>query len=86
MRPDPSNQFEWKRRRRIIHGALIFCATLVSIIAAIGGDTDLNRTIVTSCFALATLIISTYVLGATWDDLNTRKYSQHPAPSEHGGE
>lgn len=79
MRPERSTQFEWKRRRRIIHLTLLFCAVLVSVIAAVGADSQLNMTIVNAAFALATLVISSYVLGATWDDLNARKYAQPAA-------
>lgn len=74
-------QFDWKRRRRIIHLTLIFCAVLISVIAAFGGDTELNKTIVNAAFALATLVISSYVLGATWDDLNARKFGTPQAPA-----
>jgi MFS-type transporter involved in bile tolerance (Atg22 family) len=81
MRHDRSTQFDWKRRRRIIHITLIFCAVLVSLIAAMGADTDLNQTIVNAAFALATLVISSYVLGATWDDLNARKFGTPEPPA-----
>lgn len=95
MKPDPvpqrTTQFDWKRRRRIIHWTLAFCAALVVVIAAIGADTELNKTIVSAAFALATLVISSYVLGATWDDLNARKYAApqalpaEPPPDERAG-
>jgi|TARA_A100001391_G_scaffold44812_4_gene26285 DMSO reductase anchor subunit len=70
---NPHGQFEWKRRRRIIYAALIFCALEVAYLTVLGTDSALNATIVTSLILLAGSIIGTYVFGAVWDDLNARK-------------
>lgn len=71
---NPHGQFEWNRRRRIIYVALVFCAAEIAYLTAMGGDTQLNGTIVTSLILLAGSIIGTYVFGAVWDDRNARKY------------
>ena len=63
---NPHGQFEWKRRRRIIYAALIFCALEVAYLTVLGTDSALNATIVTSLILLAGSIIGTYVFGAVF--------------------
>jgi hypothetical protein len=66
-------QGSWKIRRRIITGTLLFCAATVSYIVFKGTDSHINETIVTSAFALAGMVIGSYVFGAVYED--TKKNS-----------
>lgn len=69
-----NTQFQWKIRRRWITATLLFCAAMIVWVAWRGEDARIYETLLTSSYALATLILSVYVLGATWDDMNARKY------------
>jgi hypothetical protein len=71
--PPPS---EWKKRRRVIHLSLIFCAVGIADIIVWPGDanTAVSRAnIATQLIYGATGIIATYVFGAAWDDKNARE-------------
>jgi len=63
----------WSHRRRIIYGTLVFCAGIILFITLNGADTRIYETITTSAFYLAGLIISVYVLGATYQDVSSNK-------------
>lgn len=63
----------WLHRRRIIHSTLILCAFVILYITINGSDTRIYETIITSAFSLAGLIISVYVLGATYQDVSVTK-------------
>ncbi len=79
------NRPPWKVRRRIIIATLLFCGGCVIYLMGFGADNELNRLIVQSCFFLSGTIIATYVLGASWDDLNVmskmgpKAYQEAPA-------
>jgi len=63
----------WLHRRRIIYTTLAVCAAIVLYITYKGTDTRIYETLVTSSFSLAGLVISVYVFGATYQDVNTNK-------------
>lgn len=63
----------WKIRRRVIWGTLVFCAVTVGWLAVAGEDTELNRTIANALILLGGAVISSYVFGAAWDDMNVMK-------------
>lgn len=58
----------WKIRRKIIFGTLFFCAFCVTWVLFKGADTETERVIVSSSFALAGGVIGSYIFGAVWDD------------------
>jgi len=80
-------QFEWVKRRRIIHLALAFCAGILvagMAYAIVQGETELVKTFAVAAFTSAISIIGSYVFGAVWDDGNARKYP--PVPEQDPGE
>lgn len=84
MDKNPYGRFEWSRRRRIIYGALAFCATAAIALhwAALRGmDGTLLNTLVVSNYGLAGAVIGSYVFGAIWDDRNSRVYGDGYAPT-----
>ena len=74
-RPSPG----WAVRRRIIFTTLIFCALCVVYIIFKGNDTRVYETVVMSAFALAGMVIGSYVFGAVWDDKSRREMSTRAA-------
>lgn len=75
MAKHTANNFEWKRRRRIINLTLGFCLITAGalLVAAVGGqDTQLLQTLALCTFGLAGSTIGSYVFGAVWDDKNAR--------------
>lgn len=64
--PDP-----WKRRRRVIYGALIFIAGNLAYLE-VAPDDALHQQLALGFITAGTGIIGTYVFGAAWDDKNRR--------------
>lgn len=60
----------WTIRRRIIIGALLFCAGVIFYLTLWGEDVRLHETIALSAFGAGMMIIGSYVFGAAWDDRN----------------
>lgn len=60
----------WKHRRRVVFGALFFCAGAIGYLIGAGEDTVLHRAIAEGLVMLAAGIIGSYVFGAAWDDRN----------------
>lgn len=60
----------WKHRRRVVFGALFFCAGAIGYLIGAGDDTVLHRAIAEGLVMLAAGIIGSYVFGAAWDDRN----------------
>lgn len=75
-------QAGWLHRRRIIYSTLVFCATIILYITFNGSDTRIYDTIATSAFSLAGLIISVYVLGASYQDVAAAKLSNPTSSKE----
>lgn len=65
-------QTEWKRRRRVVFGSLIFCAVAVSacyVYSVVTGKTvAVQEAIVTMSYMLAGSTVAAYCGFATWDD------------------
>ena len=68
------NRPPWKMRRRIVVGALLFCAWCVAWIMLRGDDRSVNEVIVMCAFGLAGSVIGAYVFGAVWDDRNVMQH------------
>lgn len=64
---------DWRRRRRVIHAVLIYCAGAVAYLVIFGTDTALHQQIGLALIGLAATTVGSYVFGATWDDHNVRK-------------
>lgn len=64
----------WKIRRRVIWATLVFCAAVIGWLAVAGPDTELNRTIANALIFLGGAVISSYVFGAAWDDMNVMRH------------
>jgi len=71
----------WKHRRRVVFGALIFCAGAIGYLIGAGDDTVLHRAIAEGLAMLAAGIIGSYVFGAAWDDRNVMVHGDRV----HGG-
>jgi len=52
---------------------LAFCIVLITFIVVSGTDTEAAKTAVDSAFWCITLVLSAYVFGATWEDINRMK-------------
>lgn len=59
---------QWKYRRRIIYGTLIFCALNIEYILFMNTGSTLHSNAFDMLVYLAMSVISFYVFGATWDD------------------
>lgn len=73
---------DWRRRRRVIYGALLFCAGGVAFALAWPGDATgapVRGQIAMGLVLLAGSVIGSYVFGAVWDDHNARQ-ALPPAP------
>ena len=66
-------QTSWKIRRRVMFVVLAFCMGVVGWITYAAPDSRVAETIVLCAFGLMGLIVSIYVLGATWEDVNRMK-------------
>lgn len=64
---------EWKRRRRIIHATLAYCALAVPVLTVWNPEGNLTHQTVLALIGLAGAVIGSYVFGAVWDDANARK-------------
>ena len=64
------NKSNWKIRRSIILGTLIFCAAIIIKIIWSGADTPTAQVALYGSFGLAGTVIGSYVFGAVWDDNN----------------
>lgn len=64
----------WTRRRRIIHGTLIYCAVMVPLLTERHPDSTLVAQTVIALIGLAATVIGSYVFGAVWDDKNARQH------------
>ncbi len=65
---------KWSIRRRIILCTLVFCAVVV--LTALFDkeiDPEVAKTAIGQAFLSASMVIGSYVFGATWDDKNARK-------------
>jgi len=85
----------WKHRRRVVFGALIFCALAITWLMIRGEDIRLHETIAVGLIGLAVSVIGSYVFGAAWDDRNVMLHGGRasapsgeappPAPPGEGG-
>jgi hypothetical protein len=64
------NKPEWKIRRRLIYGILMFCASTVVWVLLSNDIRTVAEMIVMSSYALGGTTISSYIFGAVWDDNN----------------
>ena len=58
---------EWKRRRRIIHATLSYCALAVPALTVWSPDSNLTHQTVLALIGLSGAVIGSYVFGAVWD-------------------
>lgn len=63
----------WRIRRRVMFAVLAFCMGVIAFIAWSGQDSRVAETVVLCAFGLIGLIVSIYVLGATWEDIEKLK-------------
>lgn len=61
---------EWKIRRKIVIGTLLFCASIVLTIIVSKWDSPTAQVALFGSFGLAFTTIGSYVFGAVWDDKN----------------
>ena len=72
-REDGEFKPSWKNRRRVIFGALFFCAGVVLYVLWEGTDSRVNETAITMSFFLAGSIIGSYVFSSTWESIGISK-------------
>ncbi|AJY44658.1 hypothetical protein [Martelella endophytica] len=70
----------WTVRRTVVICTLIYCGLVIAYLAALGGDTRLNETIVNILGFVAMSTLGSYVFGATWDDRNKMKFKGPGGP------
>lgn len=66
-------QDNWRRRRKVMFGALIFIAVNLQYLVLFGKPDSLRETIALGLIGAGLGIIGSYVFGAVWDDSNRRK-------------
>ena len=76
-----SDQFEWTRRRRLVYIVLAGSAACMVYILFRGDDSILYRDAFNTLALLHASTLGSWVFGATWDDLNARKWGT-PQPPE----
>lgn len=79
-----NNQFDWRKRRQVIYASLGFCGGIiitVLVYAVTHGNIQLLAEMASSAWLGALAIVGSYVFGATWDDLNARKWGTPMAPA-----
>lgn len=60
----------WKIRRRMLWTAFIFCMAIALLALIL--DRPASATTITAAFGAITLMLTSYVFGAVWDDKNRR--------------
>lgn len=83
-RKRPQKIDNWKYRRRVVFGSLVYIATMVVYIVWRGADSSLYRDISVALIGAGVAIIGSYVFGAVWDDRDIRRNSRRPPPSMNG--
>lgn len=73
----PYSTAPWEKRRRLIHGILVFCALGITYILWRALDLRIYETALLGFFALAGSTIGSYIFGAVWDDNNARSTQRH---------
>ena len=63
----------WIIRRRFMFAVIAFCMTCVAYVLYKDLDSSVAEAVVTMSFAVIMGTMGSYVFGAVWDDLNTRK-------------
>ena len=63
----------WRIRRNFMFTVSAFCMVTIVHSLATGADTKVAETAVSMAFLCLTGIVSSYVFGAAWDDINARK-------------
>jgi cation transporter-like permease len=66
-------QASWKIRRRVMFVVLAFCMAVIGWLTYAAPESRVAETIVLCAFGLMGLIVSVYVLGATWEDVTRIK-------------
>lgn len=70
----------WKYRRRVVFGALVWIALMVMYILYRAHDTALYRDVSVALIGAFVAIIGSYVFGAVWDDRSKRRDVRGPPP------
>lgn len=74
MAKSPDNeQFSWKLRRRFMFAVSGFCMLVIGYILFRNLDTGPADTAMTMAFFTLGGIVGTYVFGATWEDVATKR-------------
>jgi hypothetical protein len=74
------SQPSWKNRRRYIFASFVIGAFMLiasSLAALTGAMTDISD-LVTGGVALITLILTSYIFGAVWEDKSLHKKEENP--------
>ncbi len=66
----------WERRRLVVFATLILCAFVIVYLTLWGADTRLNEGLAMGAYALAAMVIGSYVFGAAWDDANVMRFGR----------
>lgn len=65
----------WKIRRKLMYGTLFFCFACVVFVLAKGMESKVAETVVMSAFGAIMVVLTSYVFGAAWEDINDKRNS-----------
>jgi hypothetical protein len=69
---------DWKIRRRFMFGVSLFSMWAIAYVLMRGSDTRSAETAVEMAFLCLTGIVSSYVFGATWENIHRMKNNPPP--------
>lgn len=72
-KPSSHEQFSWTLRRRFMFAVSAFCMLVVGYILVMRLDTGPADTAMTMAFFTLIGIVGSYVFGATWEDVATKR-------------
>ena len=64
---------KWTVRRRVVISTLLFCGVCVGYMVYNGGNDAVHNTAISSLTLLAASVIGSYVFGAVWSDIKTKR-------------
>ena len=71
---DRNENGSWRLRRNFMFATALFCAMVIVYVLWKGLDTRVAETAVTMAFVILGSTVSSYVFGATWEDVNSHKH------------
>lgn len=73
--PPQPNMGSWRIRRKFMAVTMVFCASVIVYVLFEDMRSRVAETSVQMAFGTLATLVTGYVLGATWDDHNARRFS-----------